>query len=91
MHAAKDKVHTKIGEEHTQEGEKHEEMEKFWSPERRKQSRMQGKGIDEQRDQCPHFLRIPSPIATPRDIGPDSSDEYSRCEKKNGRMEQQMI
>lgn len=63
-------------------------MEEERFPENWQRIGMEGSRINKQGDECPDFFRIPSPVASPGNIGPDGSDKDTDCQEKDGRIEQ---
>ena len=45
--------------------------------------------VNDERRKCPHFFRVPTPVAPPWYIGPDSSDKDAYGEQEYGRVKNQ--
>lgn len=84
MHASQQEVDAEIGHQDGEESEDHEEMEDSRTSEKWQRLCMHGKAIDEQGNQGPDLLRIPSPVASPAHIGPDGTDEDAGCHAEEG-------
>ena len=81
MHSPKEIVDTEISHDDGKEGKHHEHMIGCGATQHSKCLGMQGCRIHHECYQCPHFLGVPSPIFSPRHIGPYSShkDAYAKC------------
>lgn len=87
--AAQQEIDPEIGDQHREERRDAEPMEEQRPAEPRQGSGMQGQRINQQRNERPHLLGIPAPIASPRHIGPDGADEDTGGEAEDGRIEHQ--
>ena len=87
VHSAEEIVDAEIGHYEREESQRHEEMERCRAAQLSHRTRMQRYGVYHERDECPHLLRVPSPILAPRDISPDGSDEDADAERGKCRIE----
>ena len=87
VHAAEDEVDTEVGDQHAQEGDDAVAVEEHGLAEHGQRLAVQRQGVDDERDECPHFLGIPAPVGTPRYIGPDGADKHARGQQEHGRVE----
>ena len=85
MHAAKEEVDSEVGDDDGEESKDEIKMTPFTIY--RFTIYMQRDGIDHQGNECPHFLRVPSPIAAPTLIGPDGAKDDACCKKENSEFE----
>lgn len=84
VHAAQQKVYSKIGHYHCQEGRKGISVVSNVITEKGNGTAMQRRGVYEHGDECPYFLGIPAPIPSPGDVCPNCSDEDSSGKQENG-------
>jgi len=77
MQTAQEEIHPEIGEQHAQEGQEHEPMERPRATQRGEQTGMQGEGVDQHRDERPHLLGIPAPITSPAFICPHTTQKIA--------------
>ena len=89
VHASEDVVHTKIGHEDGEECHYHVCVEPAGIVQPLEALLVEGGSVDEEGDECPHFLRIPRPVAAPRHIGPHGSEEDACAQEEGGWIEQQ--
>lgn len=47
------------------------------------QGGMQGEGIDDEGDEGPDFLGIPGPVVSPRDVGPEGTDDDAEGQQED--------
>lgn len=87
MHSAEEVVHTEIGHYEREESQCHKHMERCRAVQLGHRARVQRNGIYHERDECPHLLRVPSPILAPRDVSPNGSDEDADAERGKCRIE----
>ena len=89
MHARQEVVHTEIGHQYAEEGDKHIDMymQRLMHP---PDVVVKRSCIDEHGDESPCFLGIPTPVFSPTDICPDGTDEDSYCYQRYGRVEQKL-
>ena len=90
MQSSEEEIDAKVGDEDSQESQHHEKVLVSWLPQPRERSAVHGEGINEHGDECPHFFRVPSPIASPAYICPDGTDEDARREKEQGGVEEEL-
>ena len=89
VHAAQEEIDAEVGHEDGEESQDHEEMEVARTSEPRETLGVEGKTIDQEGDECPYLFGIPTPLSTPRDIGPDGADEDACRHAEEGRIEQE--
>ena len=89
VHAAQEEIDSEVGHEDGEEGQDHEEMEVARTAEPRETLGVEGKTIDQEGDECPYLFGIPTPISTPRDIGPDGADEDASRHAEEGGIERE--
>ena len=89
MHPTQEVIHAEIGHQYSQEGQEHVKMEELGTTEIVQTVCMEWKRIDHERDKCPDFFRIPSPITSPRNICPNGTDENTNSQEEHRRIEQQ--
>ena len=89
VHAVLAAVDAEGGHEDGEEGQDHEEMEVARTSEPRETLGVEGKTIDQEGDERPYLFGIPTPVAAPRDIGPDGADEDASRHAEEGGIEQE--
>ena len=87
VHTAQQEIDTEVGHQYCQEGHGHIEMEPARTVKPGYGLGVQGNAVDEHRDECPYLFRVPSPVAAPRLVGPDGTDEDAGCETEDGGVE----
>lgn len=89
VHAAKEEVHSEVGHEDGEERQNHVEVVEALTLEGSDGCRVDRQGIDHHRNECPYLLRVPAPVAAPRHVCPDGSDEDAHSEQEYCRIEQE--
>ena len=84
MQSAQQVVHAKIGHQYAGKGQDAVGMKTHIAFEQWEGRAMQGQGVDQECSERPSFLGVPSPIPTPRHIGPNGTDEDAYCQQKYG-------
>lgn len=88
MEAGEEIVHAEIRNDDGYEGDGEIHQQVAGTSERRKPAdRVEREGVDQESDEGPGFFRIPSPVASPRLVGPDGADEDAGGKKHDGRVE----
>ena len=88
MHAAEEVVHTEIGHEDGKESKYHVGVVDHGATEDRQRLSVDDDGIDHEGDERPCFLWVPTPLVSPRHIGPNGSDEDAETHRGKGRIEE---
>ena len=87
MHAAQEIVHTKIGHQNGEETKRHVDMIGERTLEGAETLSMYHHRIDHKGDKRPHLFWVPTPIRTPRHIGPDGTYEDAEAQRGQSRIE----
>ena len=88
MHSREEIVRTEIRHEDAEEGQQHVDVdvERLAQPLERGVERS---GIDEHRDESPHLLGVPAPVAAPAHVCPYGSDEDACGKETDGGVEEE--
>lgn len=87
MHTSKYEIYSEICYQHRYESQYAETVEEHRIPETTDRLSMQGCRVNQHGDECPYLFRVPSPISSPRYIGPYCSYEDSENQQEYGRIE----
>ena len=88
VHAAQEVVYAEVGHDDGEEGQHHHQVVSAGTLKGGKRLGVQGNGIDEEGDEGPRLLWIPSPVVAPAHVGPDGADEDAHAEGGDGRIEE---
>ena len=87
MQTTEEEVNAKIGDDDAEEGEGAVVEEGFGAASDF-QGGMHGEGVDEEGDERPDFLGVPGPVVSPRDVGPEGTDNDAEGQQKYRRIKQ---
>lgn len=87
MQTTEEEVNAKIGDDDAEEGESAVEKEFLRLTANGKRG-IQGKGIDNEGDECPDFFGVPGPVVSPRDVGPEGTDNDAEGQQKYRQIKQ---
>ena len=87
MHSAQEIVDAKVGHQDGEEAERYVDVIGQGPLEGRYAARVNHCGIGHEGDECPHLFRIPTPIGSPRHVGPDGAYENADAKRGYGRVE----
>ena len=88
MHPSQQEIHSEIGHQYRQGSQQQIGMKSTGTTEPRQAIAMESHRIEHERDERPNLLRVPSPIASPRDIRPHGSQKDAGAQKEQGGIEQ---
>ena len=89
VYAAQQVVDTEVGHQYGEEGEDAVAVQCHGAGKPRHGAAVERGGIDEHRDECPHLLGVPAPVAAPRHVGPHGTDEDACHEQHQRGIEHQ--
>ena len=82
MQSAEEEVDAEVGDDDWEEGEDEVPIHEAWIAEDWQWCAMKWEWIDEHSDECPHLFGVPTPVATPWHICPNSTDEDASSQKE---------
>lgn len=88
MHAPKEEVDAEVGDNHTHKSHEAVDMEQSAAKET-VVFQAEGDQVDEEGDECPKFLGVPRPVASPRDVGPYGAYHDAHGQQSLGGIEEQ--
>lgn len=80
VHAAQEVVYAEVVHDDGEEGQHHHQVVSAGTLKGGKRLGVQGNGIDEEGDEGPCLLWIPSPVVALAHVGPDGADEDAHAE-----------
>lgn len=89
VHSRQEEIDTKVSHEHSEKCQDAKAVEAFCAAQPGKRMAVEADGIDHEGNQGPCLFRVPTPVGTPRLVGPHGAQENADAEEEDSRVEEQ--